>query len=160
MLASFPAAEAVGCQHRPEQRRDQSWADLNPQAYSWRTVLQRARLPHLAKDIPRRSLVFLGVEVKDLRITLVELPATVDGRLEGRPAKDIYSLLRLPARGVPLLEAICRKAGYADTVTLDPQYNRVAGRLDVDDWRRLAETDVLGLSIITRTANQIGRAHV
>jgi len=98
--------------------------------------------------------VFLGVEVKNLRITLVELPATVDGRLEGRTAKDIYSLLRLPARGVPLLEAICRKAGYADTVTLDPQYNRVAGRLDVDDWRRLAETDVLGLSIITRTANQ------
>jgi len=92
--------------------------------------------------------------VKKLRITLVELPATVDGRLEGRPAKDIYSLLRLPARGVPLLEAICRQAGYTDTVTLDPQYNRVPGRLDADDWRRLAETDVLGLSVITRTANQ------
>jgi radical SAM superfamily enzyme YgiQ (UPF0313 family) len=94
------------------------------------------------------------VFVKNLRVTLVELPATVDGRLEGRMAKDIYSLLRLPARGVPLLEAICHKAGCADTVTLDPQYNRVPGRLDADDWRRLAETDVLGLSVITRTANQ------
>ena len=92
--------------------------------------------------------------MRDLRVTLVELPATVDGRLEGRMAKDMYSLLRLPARGVPLLEAICRKAGCADMVTLDPQYNRQSGRLDADDWRRLAETDVLGLSVITRTANQ------
>jgi len=92
--------------------------------------------------------------MRNLRVTLVELPATVDGRLEGRMAKDIYSLMRLPARGVPLLEAICREAGYADTVTLDPLYNRVPGRLDADDWRRLAETDVLGVSAITRTANQ------
>jgi len=92
--------------------------------------------------------------VKDLRITLVELPATVDGRLDGRMAKDVYSLFRFPARGVPLLEAICHRAGYADIVTINPQYNRVRGRLDVDDWKRLADTDVLGLSVITRTANQ------
>jgi anaerobic magnesium-protoporphyrin IX monomethyl ester cyclase len=96
----------------------------------------------------------LGIFVKDLRITLVELPATVDGRLDGRMAKDVYSLFRYPARGVPLLEAICRRAGYEDTVTLDLQYNRVPGRLDVDDWKRLAATDVLGLSVITRTAKQ------
>ena len=92
--------------------------------------------------------------MKDLRITLVELPATVDGRLDGRLAKDVYSLFRFPARGVPLLEAICRRAGYEDIVTINPQYNRVPGRLDVGDWKRLADTDVLGLSVITRTANQ------
>jgi radical SAM superfamily enzyme YgiQ (UPF0313 family) len=69
-------------------------------------------------------------------------------------AKDIYSLFRYPARGTPLLEAICREAGYQDTVSLDLQFNRVPGRLDADDWRRLAETDVLGLSVITRTATQ------
>ena len=96
----------------------------------------------------------LGVFVKGLRITLVELPATVDGRLDGRLAKDVYSLFRFPARGVPLLEAICRRAGYEDIVTIIPQYNRVPGRLDVGDWKRLADTDVLGLSVITRTANQ------
>ena len=92
--------------------------------------------------------------MKDLRITLVELPATVDGRLDGRMAKDVYSLHRYPGRGVPLLEAICRRVGYEDIVTLEPQYNRVPGRMDVDDWKRLSGTDVLGISIITRTANQ------
>jgi radical SAM superfamily enzyme YgiQ (UPF0313 family) len=92
--------------------------------------------------------------VKKLRLTIVELPATVDGRLDGRMAKDVYSLFRYPARGVPLLEAVCRLAGYDDVVSLDPQYNRTSGRLDADDWKRLASTDVLGLSVITRTANQ------
>jgi len=92
--------------------------------------------------------------VSKLHTTLVELGATIDGRLEGRMAKDIYSLFRYPARGTPLLEAICREAGYQDTVSLDLQFNRVPGRLDADDWRRLAETDVLGLSVITRTATQ------
>jgi radical SAM superfamily enzyme YgiQ (UPF0313 family) len=95
-----------------------------------------------------------GIEVKNLRVTIVELPATVDGRLDGRMAKDVYSLFRYPARGIPLLAAVCQRAGYEDVVTLDPQYNRAAGRLDVDDWKRLASTDVLGLSVITRTANQ------
>ena len=92
--------------------------------------------------------------MKNLRLTMVELPATVDGRLDGRIATDVYSLFRCPGRAVPLLEAVCRRAGYDDIVTLDPQYNRVPGRLDVDDWKRLAGTDVLGLSVITRTANQ------
>ncbi len=92
--------------------------------------------------------------MKKLSVTIAELPATVDGRLDGRMAKDIYSLFRYPARGVPLLEAVCRRAGYEDVVTLDPQYNRASGRLDADDWKRLADTDVLGLSVITRTANQ------
>jgi len=95
-----------------------------------------------------------GVSVKNLRVTIVELPATVDGRLDGRIAKDVYSLFRYPARGVPLLAAVCRRAGFDDVVTLDPQYNRAAGRLDAEDWKRLANTDVLGLSVITRTANQ------
>jgi radical SAM superfamily enzyme YgiQ (UPF0313 family) len=115
---------------------------------------ERDRLSGHLEGFPHHISARREVFVRNLRVTLVELPATVDGRLEGRMAKDMYSLMRLPARGVPLLEAICRQAGCADTVTLDPQYNRQSGRLDADDWRRLAETDVLGLSAITRTANQ------
>ena len=102
----------------------------------------------------RRFEAKAGVELKDLRFTIVELPATVDGRLDGPVAKDVYSLFRYPARGVPLLEAVCRRAGFEDVVSLDPQYNSASGRLDADDWKRLAGTDVLGLSVITRTANQ------
>lgn len=100
------------------------------------------------------SMPRMGASVKNLRVTMVELPATVDGRLDGRIAKDVYSLFRFPGRGVPLLEALCRREGYDDIVTLEPQYNRTSGRLDADDWKRLAGTDVLGLSAITRTANQ------
>lgn len=39
-----------------------------------------------------------------------------------------------------LLQANCRRAGYEDIVTIIPQYNRVLGRLDVSDWKRLADT--------------------
>ena len=45
-----------------------------------------------------------------LKITLVELEATIDGRLDGKPARDIYSLLRMPARSLPTLEAVVRAA--------------------------------------------------
>ena len=61
-----------------------------------------------------------GVFVMALRITLVELPAPVDGRLP----KDVYSLFRFPARGVPVLEAICRRAGYEDSHQSRPQTSR------------------------------------
>jgi len=96
----------------------------------------------------------LGVFVKGLRVTLVELSATVDGGLDGCLAKDVHSLFRFPASGVPLLEAVCRREGYEDIVTINPQDNCVPGRLDVGEWKRLADTDVLGLSVLTRMANQ------
>jgi radical SAM superfamily enzyme YgiQ (UPF0313 family) len=92
---------------------------------------------------------------KDLAITLIELPSTVDGTLDGHLAKDIYSLLHYPARGVPLLTAEMKRAGFQNTVAINPQYNRgPAGRLSADDWRRMTSSDVVGISAITRTAPQ------
>ena len=92
---------------------------------------------------------------KNLAVTLIELPSTVDGRLDGKLAKDIYSLLYYPARGVPLLLAEMKQAGFADTVAINPQYNRKSpGHLDDGDWRRLLASDVIGISAITRTAPQ------
>ena len=92
---------------------------------------------------------------KNLALTLIELPSTVDGTLDGKLAKDIYSLLYYPARGVPLLLAELKQAGFADTVAINPQYNRKSpGHLDDADWQRLMASDVIGISAITRTAPQ------
>jgi radical SAM superfamily enzyme YgiQ (UPF0313 family) len=92
---------------------------------------------------------------RELAVTLIELPSTVDGTLDGKLAKDIYSLLKYPARGVPLLTAIAKKAGYRDTVAINPQYNRESpGHLNDEDWKRLRSSDVVGISAITRTAPQ------
>ena len=93
--------------------------------------------------------------MKNLPVTLIELPSTVDGTLNGKLAKDIYSLLSYPARGVPLLLAVMKKAGFPDTVAINPQYNRKSpGHLDEDDWKRLLSSDIVGISAITRTAPQ------
>ena len=90
-----------------------------------------------------------------MAVTLIELPSTVDGTLDGKLAKDIYSLLYYPARGVPLLLAEMKQAGFAGTVAINPQYNRKSpGHLDDADWRQLLASDVVGISAITRTAPQ------
>lgn len=92
---------------------------------------------------------------KDLAFTLIELPSTVDGRLNGKLAKDIYSLLNYPARGIPLLTAELKAAGYSNTVAINPKYNRgTGGRLNDSDWERLLASDVVCISAITRTAPQ------
>src|SRR5260370_20300295 len=91
----------------------------------------------------------------DLAVTLIELPSTVDGTLDGKLAKDIYSLLHYPARGVPLLTAEMKSAGFRDTVAVNPEYNQgMRGHLSPDDWQRLLASDVVGISAITRTAPQ------
>jgi len=88
---------------------------------------------------------------KKLTITFVELPATVDGRLYGPLSRDVYSLFRLPARCLDLLTAIAKQAGYEDTVPLTPGL-RKKGVFSSSDWKRLEESDVVGISMITRTA--------
>lgn len=91
----------------------------------------------------------------NLTITLIEPPPTVDGRLESKLAKDIYSLLRFPPRGLPILEAVLQQNGYGDVLSIDPEYNRgTNGQLTAAQWKRVAESDVVGISAITRTANQ------
>ncbi len=54
----------------------------------------------------------------DLRIGLIELYATEDGTLWGNRMKDLYSIVRLPARATELLAAILRKNGFSRVKTL------------------------------------------
>jgi radical SAM superfamily enzyme YgiQ (UPF0313 family) len=86
-----------------------------------------------------------------LSVTFVELPATINGHLEGPISRDVYSFFRLPARAGDLLAAIAKRAGFSDTVSLTPGL-RKDGRLSAADWRRLASSDIVGISVITRTA--------
>ncbi len=88
---------------------------------------------------------------KTLKVTFLELPSTVDGQLLGPPSRDVYSLFTLPTRTCELLTAIAKREGYTDTVTLTPAINK-KGRLTESDWNRLRASDVIGISVITRTA--------
>jgi hypothetical protein len=49
--------------------------------------------------------------MKNLKTTLIELPATLNGQLNGIPSKDVYSLVKLPSRAIDLLTAILKEAG-------------------------------------------------
>jgi len=88
---------------------------------------------------------------RSLAVTFLELPATVDGRLHGPQSRDVYSLFRLPARSADLLAAIAKRAGYGNAAALTPAL-RKGGRLSAEDWQRLRTSDVVGISVITRTA--------
>lgn len=79
----------------------------------------------------------------EAKITLVELPATAGG-LNGPLIYDVYSREKMP-RGLPLLQAELKTAGYKDTTGL---WGR---KLTEDDWQRIVTSDILGISFITRT---------
>ena len=92
---------------------------------------------------------------KDSAITLVELPSTQFGVLNGEPSFDVYSLVKIPSRGIHNLEAVLRKAGYTNVQSINPQFHGKNGKLSDDNQRRIyQETDILGISSITRTSPQ------
>lgn len=86
-----------------------------------------------------------------LAITFIEVPSTINGMLYGPQSRDVYSFYKLPSRACDLLQAIARKAGFPDTVSLTPALQK-KGVLSQADWARIKASDVVGLSVITRTA--------
>lgn len=88
-----------------------------------------------------------------MKITLVELSPTLNGRLFEKPAEDFYSLFKLPSRAIPLLDAILRREGYSDIVQINPAFNKTK-MITNEEIKRLIESDVVGLSSITRTTPQ------
>ena len=92
---------------------------------------------------------------KQSSIALVELPATQYGVLNGEPSYDEYSRImkRLPPRALPTLEGLLLANDYQNVKLISPIYNK-NGRFSIDDWGTLRNSDVVGISAISRTVNQ------
>lgn len=91
---------------------------------------------------------------KNSRITLIELPATQFGILNGDLSVDIYTGFRLPGRSIHALEAVLRTEGWIDVQSINPLYHGKKGKLTEENFRRIWNSDVLLISAITRTAKQ------
>lgn len=94
---------------------------------------------------------------KQSAITLVEPSPTSGGRLDTGLIGDVYTGFHLPSRAIDGLRPIAMQRGYEDVVCINPRYNQKPGRYDDNNLARFAETDVLSLSLITRTAPQAKR---
>ena len=92
--------------------------------------------------------------MKNLKITLVEIASTEDGLLEGPISKDIYSHLSLPSRAIDLLAELAKRYNYNDTVSINTKYNNPRGYFTREQWDRFESSDIVAISAITRTAPQ------
>jgi len=92
---------------------------------------------------------------KQSQITLVELPATQFGRLNGKLSYDEYSMItkKLPPRSLPTLIGVLLAHDYKNIKSINPIHNK-NGKLSIDDWKILYSSDVVCISAITRTAKQ------
>lgn len=94
---------------------------------------------------------------KESRIALLEPSPTSEGSLDRGLIGDVYGGFNLPSRAIDGLKPVAQQRGYKNVVCINPRYNRRPGRLAEDDVATLAETDILGVSTITRTIPQARR---
>lgn len=87
------------------------------------------------------------------KITLVELPPTEHGELDGKLINTLFIKYLSFARGLHLLDAELHQAGFTDTKVISPG-NAHSGELKKRYWDRLVSSDFLALSTITLTAGQ------
>ncbi len=90
---------------------------------------------------------------KDSCVTLVELPPTQFGVLDGEISYDMYSRVKLPARGIPSLDAVLRREGWKNLQSIC-SLDGENGKLSSENFGRIYDSDVLGISSITRTVPQ------
>lgn len=91
---------------------------------------------------------------KQSSITLIELPPTLFGKLNGDISFDIYSKSKLPSRALHVLEGILRYNGLTNTKSINPSFNEKRGILTSEDFKRIFNSNVLLISSITRTSPQ------
>lgn len=83
-------------------------------------------------------------------VTLVELPATQFGKLNGMICRDVYSIFNLPSRALHVLEAVLKNKGFSNVEIINPFYSG-NGQLTRKHFERIYDSDVVGFSAITRT---------
>lgn len=91
---------------------------------------------------------------KDMPISLIELPATQYGILNGELSHDIYSNFRLPSRATPLLESILREDGFSNIKSINPIFDGDNGYLTVQNYKDIFNSKIIMISSITRTSQQ------
>ncbi|MFH1072596.1 MAG: radical SAM protein [Nanoarchaeota archaeon] len=91
---------------------------------------------------------------KQSPVTLVELPATQFGELNGDSSYDVYSMFGLPSRAIHTLEAVLRQEGWSNVQCINPLYHGKKGKLTKENEERIKKSAVLGISAITRTSPQ------
>jgi radical SAM superfamily enzyme YgiQ (UPF0313 family) len=93
---------------------------------------------------------------KDSQLTLIELPATQFGILNGELAFDEFSMFtsRLPSRALPTLEGALREQNWQNVQSIYPLHHGKKGKLTPANLDRIFSSDLLLISSITRTAPQ------
>lgn len=88
------------------------------------------------------------------QITLVELPPTLYGTLNGDPGYDIYNMFMLPPRALPTLAAVMMAKGWKNVDMLNPLFHGKNGKFTNENWKRIFGSNILMISSITRTSKQ------
>lgn len=99
-----------------------------------------------------------SIEIRDRPVITLEnvpitqgsvLPRTEGDMSGGRVAKDVYSEIKNPTVGPAVIEGVLSNQGY-DVTTLDQRFNRHYGEFSKADWERLASSDIVGVTSMTR----------
>jgi len=96
----------------------------------------------------------MGKLTKQSSVTLIELPPTLFGKLNGDISFDIYSRSKLPSRAIHVLEGVLRHDGWTNTKSINPVFNKKRGKLTKEDFKKIFNSDALLISSITRTSPQ------
>lgn len=91
---------------------------------------------------------------KQSPVTLVELPPTQFGILDGDASFDVYSKSKSPSRAIHVLEGVLRHDKWKNIESINPLYHGKNGKLTPENLKRIFNSDILLISSITRTSPQ------
>src|SRR4030042_870426 len=93
---------------------------------------------------------------KQSPVTLVELPATQFGVLNGEISFNEFSKSRMPSRAIHVLEGILRDDGWENVQSIN-SYHGKNGKSTAENFRRIFGSDVVLASYLTSTFLQTNK---